>query len=162
MRYFADYHTHTNFSGDSQAPMELMVKRAVELGLKELVFTDHVDYDYADPLFENIDFGDYLVSVNYCKDKYRKVIKILMGVEIGYQPHVESRIEELLDKVDFDFVIYSTYMADRLDFYTGSFLRVKKETGLIIDFFENVFAEHKKTLRTFTYMGHLDFIVRYG
>ena len=61
---FCDYHTHTNFSGDSQAPMELMVKRAVELGLKNS-FTDHVDYEYADPLFENIDFGDYLVSVNY-------------------------------------------------------------------------------------------------
>ncbi|NLL86495.1 MAG: histidinol-phosphatase HisJ family protein [Syntrophomonadaceae bacterium] len=161
MRYFADYHTHTNFSGDSQAPMELMVKRAVELGLKELVFTDHVDYEYADPLFENIDFGDYLVSVNYCKDKYRKVIKILMGVEIGYQPHVESRIEELLDKVDFDFVIYSTHMADRLDFYTGAFFEGKERDLAYNRYFENVLQSIKNPAN-FNVYGHLDFIVRYG
>ncbi len=161
MRYFADYHTHTSFSGDSQAPMESMVKRAVELGLSEMVFTDHVDYDYADPVFETIDFEHYLKSFNYCKDKYRKDIKLLMGVEIGYQPHVESRIEALLAQIDFDFVIYSTHMADHLDFYTGAFFEGKERELAYNRYFENVWQSIKKT-DNFNVYGHLDFIVRYG
>jgi histidinol-phosphatase (PHP family) len=161
MRYFADYHTHTDFSGDSQAPMELMVKRGVELGLSELVFTDHVDYDYADPVFEKIDFQDYINSFKYCKEKYRKDIKLLMGVEIGYQAHVESRIEDLLTKVDFDFVIYSTHMADKLDFYTGAFFNGKERELAYNRYFENV-LQSIRAPANFNVYGHLDFIVRYG
>jgi hypothetical protein len=40
----ADYHVHTEFSDDSREPMEEQVKKAVSLGLKEMCFTDHVDY----------------------------------------------------------------------------------------------------------------------
>lgn len=161
MHYFADYHTHTNFSGDSEAPMELMVKRAIELGLTELVFTDHVDYDYADPVFEKIDFEEYLRTFNHIKGKYHRDIKLLMGVEIGFQPHVESRIEQLLSHLSFDFVIYSTHMADQLDFYTGAFFDGKEKSVAYQRYFENVLQSIKKPAN-FNVYGHLDFIVRYG
>ena len=42
---FYDYHMHSNFSNDSKADMEDMIKRSIDLGLKEICFTDHVDYD---------------------------------------------------------------------------------------------------------------------
>ena len=42
----ADYHVHSDFSSDSVTPMEQMIERAIELGLKKLCFTDHMDYDY--------------------------------------------------------------------------------------------------------------------
>ena len=41
---FADYHIHTEFSDDSDYPMEETVKDAVRMGLEEICFTDHVDY----------------------------------------------------------------------------------------------------------------------
>ena len=41
---FCDYHTHTVFSDDSNYPMEECVKDAISLGIKEICFTDHVDY----------------------------------------------------------------------------------------------------------------------
>ena len=41
---FCDYHTHTIFSDDSEYPMEECVKDAISLGIKEICFTDHVDY----------------------------------------------------------------------------------------------------------------------
>ena len=41
-----DYHTHTNFSEDGNAPMEIMVESAIKLGLKEMAITDHYDPDY--------------------------------------------------------------------------------------------------------------------
>ncbi|MDE5757625.1 MAG: PHP domain-containing protein, partial [Allobaculum sp.] len=40
----ADYHVHTEFSDDSEYPMENVVQDAISLGLDEICFTDHVDY----------------------------------------------------------------------------------------------------------------------
>ena len=40
----ADYHMHCEFSDDSQTPMEQQIERAIELGVGEICFTDHVDY----------------------------------------------------------------------------------------------------------------------
>ena len=49
----ADYHVHTEFSNDSIYPMEEVVKDAILLGIKDICFTDHVDYgpyrDWDDP-----------------------------------------------------------------------------------------------------------------
>ena len=48
-----DYHVHTEYSDDSEYPMEEVVKDAITLGLSEICFTDHVDYgikrDWDDP-----------------------------------------------------------------------------------------------------------------
>ena len=39
-----DYHLHCEFSDDSRETMDSQIKRAIELGLDEICFTDHVDY----------------------------------------------------------------------------------------------------------------------
>lgn len=41
---FADYHTHTEFSDDSDYRMEQAVEDAIAMGMDEICFTDHVDY----------------------------------------------------------------------------------------------------------------------
>ena len=38
-----DYHMHSQHSGDSDTPSEDMVKRSIELGLKQICFTEHYD-----------------------------------------------------------------------------------------------------------------------
>ena len=40
----ADYHVHTEFSEDSEYEMEEVVIDAIEKGLDEICFTDHVDF----------------------------------------------------------------------------------------------------------------------
>lgn len=40
----ADYHVHTEFSDDSDCTMKQIVEAAIDLGLNEICFTDHVDY----------------------------------------------------------------------------------------------------------------------
>ena len=42
----ADYHVHSSFSGDSKSPMEEIIRKAVDLGLKYICFTEHFDYDF--------------------------------------------------------------------------------------------------------------------
>ena len=43
---FCDSHLHTDFSTDSEAPVEAQMMRAIELGLKHMYFTDHMDVDF--------------------------------------------------------------------------------------------------------------------
>lgn len=161
MRFFADYHTHTAYSGDSEAPMQDMVEQAVQMKLQQLVFTDHVDYDYPDPTFEQIDFAEYLQEFGHLKQKYEGQIELLLGVEVGFQPHIVDRINTLLKTYPFEFVICSTHMADQLDFYTGAFFEGKESHVAYERYFYNV-LEGIQQLGDFDVYGHLDFIVRYG
>ena len=45
---YTDTHLHTSFSSDSDTPMELMIKKGIELGMKTLCFTEHYDPCYPD------------------------------------------------------------------------------------------------------------------
>jgi histidinol-phosphatase (PHP family) len=161
MKLFADYHVHTDFSGDGTTPMEKMIDRALKLNLKQLVFTDHVDYDYADPAFEMIDYDEYLLHFNKLKEKYDDKIKLLLGVEVGFQPQVKEKINNFLPDYPFDVVIMSTHMADGLDFYNGDFFVGKEQKNAYLRYFENVLAS-VKAMNNYDIYGHLDFIVRYG
>ena len=43
---FWDTHLHCNFSGDSSADPEDMIRSAIEKNLDGICFTDHIDWDY--------------------------------------------------------------------------------------------------------------------
>lgn len=72
---YYDYHMHSNFSGDSQTPMEDMVKKSIDIGLKEICFTDHVDYDIISDVEFETDYDAYFKNINMLKDKYKNKIK---------------------------------------------------------------------------------------
>ena len=46
---FADDHMHTSFSMDGISPMRDMVKAAVDRGLFEICFTEHLEIGHPDP-----------------------------------------------------------------------------------------------------------------
>ena len=41
-----DYHVHSSFSADCSISMEEMIEGAIQKGLAEICFTEHIDYDY--------------------------------------------------------------------------------------------------------------------
>ena len=47
-----DYHMHTRFSGDSEADPREHVIQAIKMGLDEICFTDHRDFDYPIDVFD--------------------------------------------------------------------------------------------------------------
>ena len=104
-----DHHVHTEFSGDCSTPMEVIINRAAQLGLKEVMFTDHVDFDYPseDICFE-VDYKKYIKVLEKLTVKYSDM-DILLGIEVGYQPGLNERINQLLNSYDFDFVICSIH-----------------------------------------------------
>lgn len=160
--FIADYHTHSNFSSDSDTPLEENIKKAVSLGLKEIACTDHIDYDYPDPEYPFLfEYEPYIKEIDRLKKKYTE-IKIKTGVEIGIQPHVIDKINNLVSNNYFDFVIASTHVAqDGLDLCANEFFEGKSKHQAFTDYFEEVLS-NVKNYDFFNVYGHIDFINRYG
>ncbi|MGE4284144.1 MAG: histidinol-phosphatase HisJ family protein, partial [Clostridia bacterium] len=157
-----DYHIHSSFSGDSQMAMDTACEKAISLGLKEIAFTDHVDFDYPD--FDNvfmIDYKQYYKQYRELKEKYKSRLKIVLGIEIGIQPHIYQETLALLHKYPFDFIILSTHVADKLELHTGDFCKGKSREQAYTRYLECV-KEAVSTFNLYSVHGHLDLIRRYG
>lgn len=156
-----DHHVHTEFSGDCSTPMGNIINRAVELGLKEVMFTDHVDFEYPSKYISfEVDFEKYIKVLEKFRAQYKE-IDILMGVEVGYQPNLNERINQLLNSYEFDFVICSVHAWNGVEFDKGGLFKGRSQEEGYRAYFECL----KYTIENFDnfdVVGHLDFIVRYG
>ena len=153
----ADYHVHTNFSIDSHAAMEEMIQAAIKSGVKELCFTDHVDFIYPN----QINYDIYIPYFERLKEKYEDSIMLRLGVEIGLGPFTNKENTKLINKYLFDFVIGSSHDIDGKDLYIGEYFKGKPKKQAYIHYFEEV-LDNIKTYHAFSVYGHLDVIVRYG
>ncbi|MFD1606717.1 histidinol-phosphatase HisJ family protein [Oceanobacillus luteolus] len=156
-----DYHMHSNFSADCETPMEKTVERAIELGLKEICFTDHIDYDYPDKdwIFE-FDLKEYDKKIKEVQERYRNQIRIKKGVEIGLQPHILQRYEDMMEQEQFDFVICSLHATEKKDLHFGEFFEGKT----VDEAYEIYYTELLTCVRDFkefSVLGHLDLVKRY-
>ncbi|MDF2941680.1 MAG: hypothetical protein K0S01_538 [Herbinix sp.] len=158
----ADYHVHSDFSSDSKAPMEQMIEQAIRLGLKKLCFTDHMDIDYPQVNDHNFifDVDVYGKKLLELKEHYHKQIELLMGIELGLQPHLTTQLSSLVNQYPFDFIIGSSHVVDHVDPYYPQYWenRTKKE-GIQL-YFESI-IENCKSFQGFHIYGHLDYIIRY-
>lgn len=158
----ADYHVHSDFSSDSKAPMEQMIERGIELGLKKICLTDHMDYDYP-PVSDHTFIFDpkaYIEKLEKMRSKYGKQIVILTGVELGLQPHLKDKLASLINEYPFDFVIGSSHVVDHMDPYFPEYWENRSIKEGIRRYFESI-LENCKVFQGFQTYGHLDYIIRY-
>lgn len=161
----ADFHIHTNFSGDSKTPMEEMIQRAISLGLTHICITEHYDPDYVylpdeESIFE-LNTDSYLYELLKLREKYKEQISVGFGVELGLQPHLKRGLAVYSKSHDFDFIIGSSHICNRCDPYYPSFFEGRREDEAHHEYFLSV-LECVKTLPYFDVYGHLDYVVRYG
>ncbi|HSQ88160.1 histidinol-phosphatase HisJ family protein [Romboutsia sp.] len=158
---FYDYHMHSNFSNDSKTDMEDMIKKSIDLGLKEICFTDHVDYDLDTDFDWGIDYNEYFNKLNFFQDKYRDKISIKKGIELGLQKQITDRCSEDSNKYPFDFIICSIHAINKLDLYFGEFFKDKTQREAYEAYFNELYTVIKK-YKDYSVLGHLDLIKRYG
>lgn len=157
---YTDHHVHTRFSPDSEADVVSYLMRAKALGLKSIMFTDHVDFGTKDKLFQEIiDYGRYFELMKRLEGEYE--IPIRVGVEIGYEKDHKAAIDEFLGRFDFDFVIASIHYGDGMDFYLGDFFYGKTQEEAYRRYFE-ILLEMVENFSNYDVVGHLDYITRYG
>lgn len=155
-----DFHSHSRYSFDSSAEPELNIQTAISLGLKALCFTDHMDYD-SNILGEDIQFDPsaYFEELSMLREKYSKNLDILIGVEVGLQPHLVDRIEDLLNEHPFDYVIGSVHTVRHNDIYKDP-LRHEISAQEMYDSYYNEMLEDIVKTKSFNTLGHIDYIDR--
>lgn len=157
-----DYHIHSNFSADCQDNMESIVKRAIEIGVKEVCFTDHWKYDLT---FEGVreevfDLIEYYNEIHRLKEIYGHRLTIKKGVEIGIQPHIIKKCNDFIANNDFDFVICSIHTADKLDIHHGDFFSGRTAKQAFAKYFEE-FYDCVKNGFQYNVLGHYDLLKRH-
>ena len=110
-----DYHMHTRVSFDAHETGLAMARAAAEKGLKEICFTDHLDYD---PLGKMgcMAFDTQVYSAEY---DHLEVpgLKIRRGMEFGMTADNAAQFRLDLQRRPFDFVLGSIHFVDDLDVY---------------------------------------------
>jgi histidinol-phosphatase (PHP family) len=120
----ADNHVHSQFSWDTgpRASMEDTCRRAVQVGLPAIAFTEHVDFTEwgeadvppGDAVVGTrrrvapVDVDGYLASVEKCRDQFPEV-RILTGIEAGEPHHFAGSVAAVLASGTFDRVLGSLH-----------------------------------------------------
>lgn len=158
---FYDYHMHSSFSNDSKSDMEDMIKKSIELGLKEICFTDHVDYDLDSDDDWGIDYNKYFDKIDYLQNKYKNNISIKKGIEIGLQKQIINRCNNDINQYPFDFVICSQHAINRSDLYFGNFFLDKTQHQAYEHYYKELY-DIISIYKNYSVLGHLDLVKRYG
>ena len=110
-----DYHMHSRVSFDGHDTGEAMAKAALAAGLKEICFTDHLDYD---PLGL---MGDLSFKTEDYNAEYDHLdipgLLIRRGIEFGMTVDNREQFKKDLQRRPFDFVLGSIHFVDDLDVY---------------------------------------------
>lgn len=166
MAITADYHLHSYFSGDSEAPMEEMIQKGISLGLSAMCFTEHMDMDYVyikpeETGMFDLNTDSYLYELATLKSKYADRIKILFGVELGLQPHLRRELALYAKSFPFDFIIGSSHVCNGKDPYYPCFYEGRSDEEAYREYFSSI-LDNLKAFSNFDVYGHLDYVVRYG
>lgn len=169
---YTDYHLHTNYSDDSIYEMEALVKDAIELGLKEICITDHVDYgikkDWEEGNIEyrydmplaNVDYPKYFEEISTLKAKYADKIVIKSGLEMGVQVHTIDKYQKLYDTYQMDFVILSCHQVEDKEFWTQDFQKNRTQKEYNERYYKEI-LDIVKVYKGYSVLGHLDLLKRY-
>jgi histidinol-phosphatase (PHP family) len=114
-----DYHVHSRFSIDSNEPMLNQCRAAIEAGITEIAFTEHIDHDRCDAESQaHYDYEVYRCEVERCRTKFAGHLTILNAAEIDFNHTIASDVERFLQAYEFDFIIGSVHNLNHV--YVGS------------------------------------------
>ena len=157
-----DMHMHCHFSGDSEANPVHIAQKACDLGLAGICFTDHLDIDYKEtPGMFDLDIPAYKKEILELKEKFHEQLDICWGIELGLQPYLANRNNQIVQENDFDFVIGSTHVVKQADIYFPAYYEGRIEDECYREYFEETLKNAQSDV-DFDVYGHLDYVIRYG
>jgi histidinol-phosphatase (PHP family) len=183
----ADAHVHSEFSWDagsdpaSRAAMDRICRRAIQIGVPAVVFTEHLDLEdawraddgdigehaqrYLTPSgyveLPPLDVEGYLTAIDRCRRAYPE-LRILTGVEFG-QPHLwDAKARELLSSGVIDRVNGSLHMLplDCDDRAEPTTLYRYKPAGDVMSAYLDEIPRMVAGSDSFAVFTHIDYAVR--
>lgn len=152
-----DFHMHSHVSFDAKGVPEDMARAAIQRGLKEICFTDHIEYETGVE-HQLMVFSTEEYHAAYDHLAYEQ-LKIRKGIEFGLKPANQEDLRRDLKLFDYDFVIGSVHMVDDKDVYFDSFWEGKTMREAYRSFLEETLA-CVRAHDDFDVLGHLTFICK--
>jgi histidinol-phosphatase (PHP family) len=160
-------HVHSTCSVDGASSIADHARRAAALGLAELGFCEHVDFDPRDMGFGFFDPARYDGEVEAAR-ALAPGIRLRQGVEVTYQASLEGEIDAWLAARTWDYVVVSVHLVD----YADGWAMISEPKGTLAYFtthnqrqaYEPYFEELLQAARSGLgdLLGHFDLVKRYG
>lgn len=113
--YLLDYHVHTKRCGHASGEDREYVEAAIEKGLKELGFADHIPRFYhpentkvTERGMSPADLEEYVRTIQDLKAAYPE-IRIKLGLEVDFAPGWEDRAFKLIEPYPWDYLLGSVH-----------------------------------------------------
>ncbi len=163
---FVDSHNHTrHFSADARMTIEELISSCKELNIGKIAITEHYDYDYPhkDEPPMHFDLNAYKDTFVNWKElsNSNNGPELLMGIELGYQPHIIKDLENAVTSLPLDTVILSNHLFDGIDVYFNEecYKLTPNERN---SRYVKVMAEMAEKCDNYDIIGHFDYINRYN
>ena len=147
-----DYHMHSTVSFDARDPALSMALAAKARGLKEICFTDHLDY----PPDACMAFDTAQYNAAYDGLEVPDLL-IRRGMEFGLTPDNAAQLQEDLNRRHFDFVIGSVHLVGDADIYMEPYW-VDKTYEEAIRLHLETTLECVRAQEDYDVLGHLTYI----
>lgn len=155
-----DYHLHTEFSIDSDTPLEDQCRRAIALEIPEICITDHADWTAGDIGVGYYEPDAFMQEVERCRYLFEDQLRLKAGVEIGEWHTFPGEAATLADSYPFDFIIGSLHWVEGGLVLEEGYFSGRNER----DAYERYFGELLTMVQQggFDVIGHIDCPKRAG
>jgi len=172
-----DYHIHPNYSIDAEGEITEFCQAALEIGLKEIAFTTHMDTDrVAEDCYVNVRgrrvdvsssvwFEDYESTIRSAGDHYKdQGLQVLLGVELDCYPGVENALPDKFFSTEFDLIIGSVHLIDHIAISANGRAAEAFRKYSIDDLGDRYYSILLDSidLEIFDVLAHIDLYRRYG
>ena len=150
-----DQHVHSNFSFDSNEDLENYINVSNK---NDIVTTEHLDF--ANPIINyedsSINYLKYIEEIDSLNKKYSN--KFFSGIEIGYTPNSEKRIEDFLKDKNFNLKLLSIHQNGIYDYMCVNKKLISLE-ALIQEYFEQMIQALESSIE-FNVLAHFEYGIR--
>lgn len=159
---YADLHTHTHLSFDSDASLAENCLAARQAGITTLAITNHFDFDgILDGIYPVFDPEEDRREVEAAREAFPD-LRLLYSIEMGQIHTYSGMFPVLQQKYGFDYLLASLHNLEKLPDF--SFLRFERMSDELIDhLLRRYFSELTIIARTpgITTLAHLTYPMRY-
>ena len=147
-----DYHMHSRVSFDAKDSGLDMALAAAARGVKEICFTDHIDYT---PEMDMV-FDTAVYNAEYNGLQVPGLL-IRRGMEFGLTPDNPGQLKKDLNRRHFDFVLGSVHLVDGVDVYLEPYWQ-DKDYDTAIRLYLETMLEAVRVHEDYDVLGHLTYV----
>lgn len=155
-----DYHVHSEFSGDCEVPMARMAQAALDAGIKEMCFTEHIDFDTPGETSFIVDMDAYRAGFEKVRDDFPALF-IRFGIEAGLDLAAKDRVIAMLSGQPLDYVVGSQHMVFGMDPYYKEVWE-RHTQKIIYEEYLRTSVECAEACDFYDVLGHLGYIGKFN